>query len=408
MYQSEPIARVIQPDRVRYRGWHFRSLTLAGTYCLALGVALITIGLIKGVLLLVLLGYVLVGLLIVNWYGARRNLQGLTAKRLVSGPIFVGETIEWVVEIGGTARRLNRGFRLEDSGHEHQFAWMILLLKPGQTIRVRGTVKLLTRGRYRCSPLRFWSAYPLGLVQRYRDLKLDEDVIVLPRPGILHLEKLARWLMRTHSNDNRMQSRIRLQSPVEAETHGLREFRTGDSPRWIHWRSTARLSKLMVREFEDRAAPSMTLVFEPWLSSNASPADRDRLEAGIRMAVSICQVWGRESASDMTLLIAHPNPVILSGAGFTQSIRMMEAIAAEPGDPERAPIDWFDQLGARARSRPILILTTRPDSLLPAEATAVIGRMVAIFLVGQAVDWYEEPVRETDTSRLAALGTKTT
>jgi uncharacterized protein (DUF58 family) len=36
----------------------------------------------------------------------------------------------------------------------------------------------------------------------------------------------------------------------EAEFYGLRPWATGDSRRWIHWRTTARLGELSVRQFE--------------------------------------------------------------------------------------------------------------------------------------------------------------
>ena len=50
--------------------------------------------------------------------------------------------------------------------------------------------------------------------------------------------------------------------------HALREYRVGDDPRDIHWRSAARRQRLMVREHEVEAVPQVTLLLD-----NSLPAE---------------------------------------------------------------------------------------------------------------------------------------
>src|SRR5262249_49364986 len=61
----------------------------------------------------------------------------------------------------------------------------------------------------------------------------------------------------------RRRRRPRRHPTAQAEFHGLRAFRSGDSPRWIHWRTSARCGELMVREFEDVPPDHLVLVVEP-------------------------------------------------------------------------------------------------------------------------------------------------
>ena len=50
---------------------------------------------------------------------------------------------------------------------------------------------------------------------------------------------------------------------ARADFHGLRQYRTGDSLRWIHWRTSARRGQLMVKEYEDVPGEDLVLVFDP-------------------------------------------------------------------------------------------------------------------------------------------------
>jgi uncharacterized protein (DUF58 family) len=48
----------------------------------------------------------------------------------------------------------------------------------------------------------------------------------------------------------------------EGEFFGLRQWHTGDSQRWIHWRTTARLGELSVRQFEQQQRMHAVVVLD--------------------------------------------------------------------------------------------------------------------------------------------------
>lgn len=59
------------------------------------------------------------------------------------------------------------------------------------------------------------------------------------------------------------------------EVRQIREYRTGDSSRFIHWKLSARTGKVWVREFEKEADERLELYLDPTGYREASPERRD-------------------------------------------------------------------------------------------------------------------------------------
>jgi len=57
--------------------------------------------------------------------------------------------------------------------------------------------------------------------------------------------------------------RPRVHPTAQAEIHGVRSYRSGDNPRLIHWRTSARRGELMVRELEDVPSDNLLVIVDP-------------------------------------------------------------------------------------------------------------------------------------------------
>ena len=75
-------------------------------------------------------------------------------------------------------------------------------------------------------------------------------------------------------------------SSADVSFHALREYVPGDDRRAIHWRSTARIGKLMVRQFEETRRSHLLIVLD--LDTDAWASD-DEFELGVSAAASMAR-----------------------------------------------------------------------------------------------------------------------
>jgi uncharacterized protein (DUF58 family) len=179
------------------------------------------------------------------------------------------------------------------------------------------------------------STFPLGLFRSVRTFQLPEIVLVYPR-----LRRLSLWYL-----SDRL--RPAWERPVAAraihgvdEFAGLREFRPGDNPKWIHWKSMARADrKLLMKELElstmrrvrivlDAAVPKSvmmrSLVFERAVEYAASLAK----ELSMNHYVTYVHIRGRE---EKTFKV---NPHDRSVFPLLHELALVQPVRAEAELPE--------------------------------------------------------------------------
>jgi len=351
-------------------------------------------GILKGINLVIVLAYLLIGLWVLNLWLARRAVRGLSARRLPRPPIEAGVPVEWVVEIRDEGAATG-SWVLEEQVGEAYAAWLIVRTGRAAVFRPRVRATFPRRGRYVLEPLVARSSYPFGLAGRSIQLLPADEVIVLPKPARVDCEKLRTWLFRAWAGGDDERRRLRRVVERESEIHGLRDYRAGDSPRRVHWKVTARRNRLTVREYEDSAPPRLLVVVDPWLPPRPKPADRERLEAVISLAAGICRDWRREAGARLAMVLAGPNPLALDGPpgpGVTE--QFLIALSLEQGGEARdaaAVKALLGQLSRAALVAPILVVSSRFETPVVAAVGRAVGRNVAFAHIGKPERWYELP-----------------
>jgi uncharacterized protein (DUF58 family) len=297
---------------------------------LVIAASLLALGLAKNINLLALLGYFLLVALFLNVLLVGNGLSALRVRRRHLDPVFAGRPCPLEVTVSHGPRAA-LGVRLEERGRDHELTWRATWLGGRTDHTFQGEVILPRRGRYERGPLWAVSGYPFGLAERRLLLAPAESIYVLPQLGTFRRGGLRRQLRGDPTLDRRRRS---AHPAAQGEVHGLRGFRTGDSPRTIHWRTSARRGELMVREFEDTPGDSLLLVLDPVLP--ATPDAEERFEEAVSLAATLAREWCRGGAERLVLAVAGPEGALLldgiGGPAFVQRALEHLALAVAGGN----------------------------------------------------------------------------
>lgn len=134
----------------------------------------------------------------------------------------------------------------------------VYLIKiPHSETQVRRTSYTFTRrGRHRLHGFNITTSFPFGIFIKGKKAEVEEEVLVYPRPRLSKRPPLVQAPAQGGSYLNAGKK------GHGSEIHGLREYTLGDDARFIHWRSAARGSQILVKEFEKETERSVTIVFE--------------------------------------------------------------------------------------------------------------------------------------------------
>ncbi len=209
------------------------------------------------------------------------------------------------------------------------------------------------RGRYRFRTLEVVTRAPFGLLERR---------VTRNEPG-----ESRRWhlVQRQASETRRGQRHAR--SLQQQEYHGLRDYRPGDSPRWIHWRTSARLGVPMVKEFEQQNEQDLAILIDPWLPrSKVTPEQRETLERVIEFAATVCVETCRAQGRRIVLGWTAATPGVCQGPAAIKLLHeLLEQLALMRSTSEGTISALFDALPAQCLRESILVLvSTRPVNLL--------------------------------------------
>jgi len=210
-----------------------------------------------------------------------------------------------------------------DVGKEHEQSWFLDQLIGGRTIRCLARAVFPKRGIYRAGPLVARCRHPFGLVQQRRKLCDEEQWVILPALGQLNFERFRQWITRMARSDGQLIRTTRPSMTRQDDLHGLRPFRPGDSPRWIHWRTSARRNQKMVREFEEASGQNLMVIVDPW----GPESERAELDRAISLAATICWDWARHGNDQLFFASATSEPVVIAGSATKEKSLLMLAHA---------------------------------------------------------------------------------
>ncbi len=126
----------------------------------------------------------------------------------------------------------------------HYVGHVVPALRPKRTYRWYVRTVALERGTFQLGPMVLRSSDPFGLFSFTRVLPQTQTVLVYPYVALLSYLPLPHGRL---SGGELIQERT---PHLTTNVAGVREYQPGDALNRIHWRTTARVGRLMSKEFE--------------------------------------------------------------------------------------------------------------------------------------------------------------
>ena len=202
--------------------------------------------------------------------------------------------------------------------------FLLAPIEPGEVARAAYRLPTEQRGRFELGPLRATMSDPFGLASHTRRVTGTEEVIVFPR---VH-EIMS--LPETGGDElDRDQPRAHGRIDPGGEFLNLRDYEPGDDLRRVHWRSTARRGRLMVRQNEARRRTPVMVMLDVRPTSH----DRASFERAVEATASVVTACERVARPCMLIL---STGIVVGTAGRRHLASVMDELAVvEPHGPDR-------------------------------------------------------------------------
>lgn len=221
----------------------------------------------------------------------------------------------------------------------------------GSRVRGRYVLERVPRGRYTLEHAQAVLQDPFGLVRTEASLP-PSGAATLVYPRLVRLDTLFSDAGRTLPEGRR----LLLRRPSGYDVHSVREHQQGESLRHVHWRTTAKRARLMVKELEDAPRDEMAVV----LDAEAGNGAGESFDVQVRVAGSIVLAHTRRSRRAVLVVNSAVTRIVPAGSSEGDRHRLLEVLAA--AEPEgRSPVEALlaDEGSPVVRALELVVVTAR-------------------------------------------------
>lgn len=345
-------------------------------------------------------------LLVLSLLPMAAGLQGMRFERRVSrSQLFAGEefAVELAVERSG---RAPFGWLLvtdvwSDGTNEFQHSRLSF---PGLRSQWSSAyaIRRPARGKYRFLRVEAVAGDWLGLLQRAWTIPMEATVTVYPRPLLPEVEGDS--AVRTGAQPGTLKRPIHLEISAAFDV-GTRPYQSGDPPKRIDWKASARAGELHTRRLEPPEAGKVALLLdvspEPGADHGRSGVDM-RLETAIRAAAGLAARSVRRGADVGMLTVLGGKLARLTLARRARVEEMLDLLSQVQagGSPQSAELllhgarDWPADCELHLVTRAVDERIVQAARILRSE-----GRALTVWLVAAFGQLNESVGKRTDDLR---------
>ena len=340
----------------------------------------VTVGaILRNVNLLVIMSGMMFAPLMMGWRIGSHMVRHAEARRLVPQRIHVGKLVNFQWMMRNHSRLPMWNFVVRDDMKCIASPWTqeSAKLKKSTFNRSQLTFRcvpigeseyssyrclFMDRGLYEVGPAVVYSRFPFGLIKAWFRLANREAFYVAPRLGRLRPD----WERRIASHVVGAESALRRRGLDEEEFYALRTWRSGDSRRQIHWRTTAKANALMVKQFDQKTNRDMAIVLDLFSATDSGVMEEQEQLADCERVLSFAATLMIQGSQDIRgkigfAVVGQDSYVDVDLNGEELLVRLMRelSVARAARNPQIAPAILELHAGV-AVATPIFVISSRP------------------------------------------------
>jgi uncharacterized protein (DUF58 family) len=185
------------------------------------------------------------------------------------------------------------------------------------------------RGVYSQEAFRILTRFPFGFLQKARRVDLKSEALVYPS-----VEPTPDFFEVLPGMQGAMES---LKKGRGQDLYALRNYMPRDSSRHVHWKASARLGSLMVREFTQEEDCRVILVLDPHMSNTVSVKEgAERFERAVSICAALAWHFYERNAILQFRTAGFETPLVEADEIIFSILRHLATAEALPPDPKRA------------------------------------------------------------------------
>ncbi len=272
-----------------------------------------------------------------------------------------------------------------------------LFLPAGAAFKSGSRFVARQRGRLELTRMRVSTRFPFSLLRAQRDVVQEDSMLVWPALGRL---KTAPLLDGAAEVSDAAPSQVRSGAD---EFFGLRDYRQGDNPRWIHWKRSASTGAPVVREMSKPRPDVLYVAMDTQLSDGSVEQDRLR-ERLIRFAATLIDyAFHREYRVGLAVAYSKTALGVPAAAGRGHRTTLLDVLGEIDRNTE---IDFARTLSAMPRRflRDAHVVAIGPDARRLKAVDALRGacRRLTVVTGENLQELFEDDPVEADQARAEA------
>jgi len=298
-------------------------------------------------------------------------------RHLASGHYIAGDDLAFDISVRSVGGRLPAGAGLRGV-LPGQGEATVPLEHLGDRLSARVHLPALPRGRYVLGSAELQFDDALGLASRRHALPGGGNIVVYPR--IVSLERMPG----DGGGPGGVAGQLMIQRGGGYDLHSVREYMQGDSLRRVHWPTTARRSRLMVKELEDQPRDDAAVI----LDANAAFVRGKGLGSSFEVAVSAAASLMQRLATDgrrASLILSGARVERIQTLGEADWHAALDALATVSADGRRPVASLLGDAGAGVDAiRLFLVTSDLSPSLADRLAGMLLRRRIVIVFIDSA------------------------